>query len=221
MLDAPFRLIRRVVPHMYARGWGGIVNISAVHGLRASAFKAAYVAAKHGLDGLTKVVAAAAHGVTANCVNPAYVRTQLVEGQLAAQAATHSISESEVLEKIMLARSAIKRLIEPEEVAELVTSSVRQRRHSSRVRRSRLMVAGRHNDHGDGGSAGKNGSREYRRVPRAAHARGRSGGVRGSPGPARAAGVSGRRLIVHWRFSSPYDCTDYAARPPKIPSIMS
>ncbi|MEO3777000.1 3-hydroxybutyrate dehydrogenase [Micromonospora sp. B11E3] len=122
MVEAPFLLVRRALPHMYARGWGRIVNISSVHGLRASAYKSAYVSAKHALEGLSKVVAleGAAHGVTANCINPAYVRTALVESQIADQAATHGIPESEVVEKIMLARAAIKRLIEPEEVAELV-----------------------------------------------------------------------------------------------------
>ena len=122
MLQAPFRLVRQALPGMYARGWGRVVNISSVHGLRASAYKSAYVSAKHGLEGFTKVVAieAAAHGVTANCVCPGYVRTPLVEGQIEAQAATHGIPAAEVVEKIMLARSAIKRLVEPEEVAEMV-----------------------------------------------------------------------------------------------------
>jgi 3-hydroxybutyrate dehydrogenase len=122
MVEAPFRLIGKVLPHMYSRGWGRIVNISSVHGLRASAFKSAYVSAKHGLEGLSKVVAleGAPHGVTSNCVNPAYVRTPLVEGQIADQAGSHGIPESEVIEKIMLARAAVRRLIEPEEVAELV-----------------------------------------------------------------------------------------------------
>ncbi|PWU46914.1 3-hydroxybutyrate dehydrogenase [Micromonospora globispora] len=122
MVEAPFRITRRALPHMYAEGWGRIVNISSVHGLRASPYKSAYVSAKHALEGLSKVVAleGAAHGVTANCINPAYVRTALVESQIADQAATHGIGEDEVIEKIMLARAAIKRLIEPEEVAELV-----------------------------------------------------------------------------------------------------
>jgi 3-hydroxybutyrate dehydrogenase len=122
LVEAAFRLVRGALPGMYARGWGRIVTISSVHGLRASAYKAAYVAAKHALEGLSKTVAleGAAHGVTANCVNPGYVRTPLVENQIAAQAAQHGLAESEVLEKILLARSAIKRLIEPEEVAELV-----------------------------------------------------------------------------------------------------
>lgn len=122
MLEAPFRLIRQTLPHMYGAGWGRVVNISSVHGLRASPFKAAYVAAKHGLEGLSKVVAleGAAHGVTSNCVNPAYVRTPLVTGQLADQAATHGLSESEVLDKVLLQPVAVKRLIEPAEVAEAV-----------------------------------------------------------------------------------------------------
>jgi 3-hydroxybutyrate dehydrogenase len=122
MVEAPFRLVRQCLPGMYARGWGRIVNISSVHGVRASEFKSAYVAAKHGLEGLSKVIAleGAPHGVTSNCVNPAYVRTPLVERQIAAQAAAHGIAESEVVEKVMLAPAAVKRLIEPAEVAELV-----------------------------------------------------------------------------------------------------
>ncbi|HEU4349233.1 MAG TPA: 3-hydroxybutyrate dehydrogenase [Actinoplanes sp.] len=122
MVEAPFRLVRRVLPHMYAGGWGRVVNISSVHGLIASPYKAAYVTAKHGLEGLSKVVAleGAGHGVTSNCVNPAFVRTPLVEGQIADQAAAHGIPEAEVIERVMLERAAIKRLIEPEEVAELV-----------------------------------------------------------------------------------------------------
>ena len=122
MLEAPFRLARQVLPAMYDRGFGRVVNISSVHGLRASPYKAAYVAAKHGLEGLSKVIAleGAPHGVTSNCVNPAYVRTPLVEDQIADQAAAHGISADEVVERIMLAPAAVKRLIEPEEVAELV-----------------------------------------------------------------------------------------------------
>ncbi len=121
MLEAPFRLVRGALPHMYEQGWGRVVNVSSVHGLRASPYKAAYVSAKHGLEGLSKVIAleGAEHGVTSNCVNPAYVRTPLVEGQIADQARTHGIAESEVIERIMLAKAAIKRLIEPSEVAEL------------------------------------------------------------------------------------------------------
>ncbi|WP_330456148.1 3-hydroxybutyrate dehydrogenase [Streptomyces sp. NBC_00820] len=122
MLEAPFRLIRGALPHMYAQGWGRIVNVSSVHGLRASAFKSAYVAAKHGLEGLSKTAAleGAPHGVTSNCVNPAYVRTPLVEKQIADQAWAHGIPEERVLTEILLKDSAVRRLIEPEEVAESV-----------------------------------------------------------------------------------------------------
>lgn len=121
MLEAPFLLIRAALPGMYERGWGRVINISSVHGLRASAFKSAYVAAKHGLEGLSKVTAleGGPHGVTSNCINPGYVRTPLVEKQIADQAALHDIAESEVVEKIMLTESAIKRLVEPAEVASL------------------------------------------------------------------------------------------------------
>ncbi|MGI9064646.1 MAG: 3-hydroxybutyrate dehydrogenase [Pseudonocardiaceae bacterium] len=119
MLESPFRLTRAVLPGMYERGFGRIVNISSVHGLRASPFKSAYVAAKHGLEGLSKVIAleGGPKGVTSNTVCPAYVRTPLVEKQIADQAAVHGISESEVVEKIMLTEPAVKRLIEPDEVA--------------------------------------------------------------------------------------------------------
>lgn len=122
MLEAPFRLIRGALPHMYGQGWGRIVNVSSVHGLRASAYKAAYVAAKHGLEGLSKTAAleGAPHGVTSNCVNPAYVRTPLVERQITDQALAHGIPEERVVSEVLLQDSALKRLIEPEEVAEAV-----------------------------------------------------------------------------------------------------
>ncbi len=121
MVEAPFRLVRAALPHMYARGWGRVVNISSVHGLRASAYKSAYVTAKHALEGLSKVIAVEGgpHGVTSNTICPAYVRTPLVEKQIAAQALAHGIPEDEVVEKVMLTEPAVKRLIEPAEVAEL------------------------------------------------------------------------------------------------------
>jgi 3-hydroxybutyrate dehydrogenase len=98
MLEAPFLLTRAVLPRMYERGWGRIVHIASVHGLRASAYKSAYVSAKHGLLGLSKVIAleGAAKGVTSNCVCPGYVRTPLVENQLADQAAVHGLSTGQV-----------------------------------------------------------------------------------------------------------------------------
>ena len=122
MLEAPFLLVRAALPGMYARGWGRVVNISSVHGLVASPFKSAYVAAKHGLEGLSKVTAleGGEHGVTSVCVNPGYVRTPLVEKQIAEQARVHGIPESEVMAKVILAEAAVKRLVEPHEVASLV-----------------------------------------------------------------------------------------------------
>ncbi|GAA3233887.1 3-hydroxybutyrate dehydrogenase [Nonomuraea helvata] len=122
MVEAPFLIARKVLPGMYAKGWGRFVNISSVHGLRASPYKSAYTTAKHALEGFSKVVAleGAPHGVTSTCVCPAYVRTGLVEAQIADQAKVHGIEPDEVVGSIMLQPAAIKRLIEPEEVAELV-----------------------------------------------------------------------------------------------------
>ena len=119
MVEAPFLLIRGVLAGMYERGWGRIVHISSVHGLRASPYKSVYVTAKHATEGLSKALAleGGPRGVTSNTVCPGYVRTPLVEGQIAAQARVHGIGEDEVVEKIMLTEPAIKRLIEPSEVA--------------------------------------------------------------------------------------------------------
>jgi 3-hydroxybutyrate dehydrogenase len=122
MVETPFRLVRQLLPGMYERGWGRIVNVSSVHGLVASPYKVAYVTAKHALEGMSKVIAleGAEHGVTSNCVNPSYVRTPLVEGQITAQAEAHGLSEAEVIEQIMLEPAAIKRLLEPAEIADVV-----------------------------------------------------------------------------------------------------
>ncbi len=122
MVEAPFLLIRAALPAMYDNGFGRIINISSVHGLRASEYKVAYVTAKHALEGLSKVTAleGGPHGVTSNCVNPGYVRTPLVTKQIADQARTHGIPEQQVVEDVLLKESAIKRLLEPEEVASLV-----------------------------------------------------------------------------------------------------
>jgi len=121
MLEAPFRIVQKALPGMYEKGWGRVINISSIHGQVASPYKSAYISAKHGLEGFSKTVAleGGPRGVTSNCISPAYVRTPLVENQISDQAKTHGISEDEVVEKIMLTEPAIKRLIEPEEVAEL------------------------------------------------------------------------------------------------------
>jgi len=122
MLFGAFYLTRAALPHMYAKKWGRIVNIASVHGLVASPYKSAYIAAKHGLVGFTKAVAleAAEKGVTVNAVCPSYVRTPLVEKQIADQAKVHGISEDAVIRDIMLAPAALKRLLEPSEVAAYV-----------------------------------------------------------------------------------------------------
>lgn len=122
MLEAPFALCQQALPGMYRRGWGRLVHVTSAHGHRGSPYKSAYVSAKHGLEGLSKVLAAegATHGVTSNTVSPGYVRTSLVENQIVAQAAAHGISEGEVLDQILLAREPVKRLIEPAEVAAIV-----------------------------------------------------------------------------------------------------
>ena len=124
MLTAPFLLIRTMLPGMYERGWGRIVNIASVHGLVASPFKGGYVSAKHGLLGLTKTVAlevgARGGNITVNAICPSYVRTPLVERQIGDQARSYGISEEDVVEKVMLERNAVKRLIEPEDVARSV-----------------------------------------------------------------------------------------------------
>jgi 3-hydroxybutyrate dehydrogenase len=122
MLTGTFLCTKYALPHMRAKKWGRVVNIASAHGLVASPFKSAYVAAKHGIVGFTKVAAweVADSGITVNAVCPGYVRTPLVEKQIADQARVHKIPESEVVQRIMLEPHAVKRLLEPEEVAALV-----------------------------------------------------------------------------------------------------
>jgi 3-hydroxybutyrate dehydrogenase len=122
MLNAPFLLTKYAWPHMQKNQWGRIINMASIHSLVASANKAAYITAKHGLIGLTKAAAleGGADGITVNAISPAYVRSALVEKQLAAQAKANNISEDKVLEQILLKNASVKRLIEPQEVADLV-----------------------------------------------------------------------------------------------------
>ena len=122
MLTAPFLLTKYVWRAMKTHGWGRIVNISSIHGRVASPFKSAYITAKHGLIGFTRTAAleGGEHGITVNAICPAYVRTPLVESQIADQARTRGISTEDVVEQVMLDPAAIKRLITPDEVAALV-----------------------------------------------------------------------------------------------------
>ncbi len=118
MLVGPFLLSQAVVPGMRERGWGRIVNISSVHGKYASAFKAGYVSAKHGMLGLTRVVAleTATDGITCNAICPGYADTPLVRNQLKDLAATHNLPEDQVLSEVILRPVPQKRLITPEEI---------------------------------------------------------------------------------------------------------
>jgi len=122
MLTAPFLLTRYCWPSMKKQKWGRIVNIGSIHSLIASPFKSAYISAKHGLVGLTRTAAleGGEHGITANVLCPAYVRTPLVDHQIQDQAKANGISPDEVVEKIMLGPAAVKRLIEPAEIAGFV-----------------------------------------------------------------------------------------------------
>jgi 3-hydroxybutyrate dehydrogenase len=122
LLTSPFLLARHAWPQLRASGQGRFVAIASVHGLVASPYKAAYVSAKHGVLGLVKTLAleGAPHGISASAVCPSYVRTALVESQIADQAKAHGLSEDRVLEEVILAPQAVKRLIEPDEVAATV-----------------------------------------------------------------------------------------------------
>ena len=121
MLRTPFYLIQKSLPTMYQRKWGRIIGLSSIHGHVASPFKSVYVMAKHGMEGLHKTLAleAGEHGVTANTIAPAYVRTNLVEQQINDQALANNLRPDQVVNEIMLAPAAIKRLIEPEEIASM------------------------------------------------------------------------------------------------------
>jgi 3-hydroxybutyrate dehydrogenase len=121
MLRTPFYLIQKSLPTMYQRKWGRVIGISSIHGHVASPFKSVYVMAKHGMEGLHKTLAleAGEHGVTANTVAPAYVWTNLVEQQINDQALANNLRPVQVVNEIMLAPAAIKRLIEPEEIASM------------------------------------------------------------------------------------------------------
>ena len=123
LLTSPFLLAKYSLPALKASGAGRFVAIASVHGLVASPYKAAYISSKHGVIGLCRTLAleGAEHGITANAVCPAYVRTPLVEKQIADQARAHGLPEEEVIEKVILQPHAVKELIEPSEVAGVVS----------------------------------------------------------------------------------------------------
>lgn len=123
MLVGPFLLSQAVIPGMKSRGFGRIVNIASVHAKIASAYKAGYVSAKHGLLGLTKVIAleTAAYGITSNAICPGYVDTPLVRKQLKNLAQSHNMTEEQVLEDVILRPVPQKRLLTPQEIGYLAS----------------------------------------------------------------------------------------------------
>jgi 3-hydroxybutyrate dehydrogenase len=120
-LSAAFHTARLAVPHMKRRGWGRIISTASAHSLAASPYKAAYVAAKHGIAGLTKVLALelAQHGATANCISPGYVWTPLVENQIPDTMAARGMTRDQVLNDVLLAKQPTRKFVQPEEVAAL------------------------------------------------------------------------------------------------------
>jgi 3-hydroxybutyrate dehydrogenase len=142
MLTGPFLMTRAVLPGMRQRGFGRIINIGSIHALVASPFKSAYVAAKHGLLGLSKVVAleTGEADITINTICPAYIRTPLVDAQISAQARTHGISEQEVIDRIMLAPMPKKAFITIEEVAGAVEFLIS--RHARNITGQTIVIDG-------------------------------------------------------------------------------
>lgn len=123
MLTAPFLLSKYAWQHLRRSGQGRIINVASIHGHVASPFKSAYISAKHGVLGFTRTAAleAGGQGITVNAICPGYVRTPLVENQIADQARTRGISQDEVIEKVMLEPAAIKQLLNPEDIAALAS----------------------------------------------------------------------------------------------------
>jgi 3-hydroxybutyrate dehydrogenase len=120
-MSAAFHTSKAVWAGMKARKFGRIINITSAHGLRASEFKSAYVASKHGVTGLTKVLGleGAPYGITCNAICPGYVKTPLVEGQIKDQATAHNMTEEEVVAKVMLKKQPIKDFVKVEDLGAL------------------------------------------------------------------------------------------------------
>ena len=117
-LTAAFDACRLAIPHMKAAGWGRIINTASAHSLSASPFKSAYVAAKHGLAGLTKTLGLelATHNITANCISPGYVWTPLVENQIPGTMAARGLTREQVINDVLLQRQPTKQFVQPEDV---------------------------------------------------------------------------------------------------------
>jgi 3-hydroxybutyrate dehydrogenase len=120
-LSSAFHVMRAAVPHMKAKGWGRIISTASAHSLVASPNKSAYVAAKHGLAGLTKALAleVATHGITANCISPGYVWTPLVENQIPDTMKARGLTREQVMNDVLLAAQPTKQFVTPEQVAAL------------------------------------------------------------------------------------------------------
>ena len=120
-LTAAFDASRLAIPHMKASGWGRIINTASAHSLTASPFKAAYVSAKHGLNGLTKTLALelATFNITANCISPGYVWTELVENQIPDTMAARNMTREQVIQDVLLTRQPTRKFVQPSDVAEM------------------------------------------------------------------------------------------------------
>ena len=121
-LTAAFDACRLAIPHMKAAGWGRIINTASAHSLTASPFKSAYVAAKHGLNGLTKTLALelATFNITANCISPGYVWTPLVENQIPGTMAARGLTRDQVINDVLLTRQPTKKFVQPSDIGEMV-----------------------------------------------------------------------------------------------------
>ena len=120
-LTAAFDACRLAIPHMKAAGWGRIINTASAHSLTASPYKAAYVSAKHGLAGLTKTLALelATFNITANCISPGYVWTELVERQIPDTMSARGMTREQVIQDVLLTRQPTRKFVQPSDVAEM------------------------------------------------------------------------------------------------------
>ena len=141
-LTAAFDTIRLAVPHMKAAGWGRIINVASAHSLTASPYKSAYVAAKHGLAGLTKTVALelATNGVTANCISPGYVWTPLVENQIPDTMKARGMSREQVIQEVMLVRQPTRSFVQPEDIGAMTVFLCRK--EASNITGSNISMDG-------------------------------------------------------------------------------